>query len=132
MKLISIVTIVSIIILYAIPVIGEDVPNFYKNTYPQHALKSAVEANKALMGKDAKLDAKTRELIALGVSAQIPCAYCVYVHNKNALAEGASEDEIREAVATAAHVRHWSTVLNGMGYDLDAFKEEVDKIHTAK
>ena len=42
------------------------------------------------MGKDAKLSAKTRELIALGVAAQIPCAYCVYVHTKNATAEGAS------------------------------------------
>jgi AhpD family alkylhydroperoxidase len=132
MKSILILTIVTIIAFFATPVIGEDVPNFYKNTYPEHALKSALEANEALMGKDAKLSAKTRELIALGVAAQIPCAYCVYVHTKNATAEGASEDEIREAVAIAAHVRHWSTVLNGMGYDLEAFKAEVDKIHSGK
>ena len=132
MKSILIVSIVSIIALFTTPVIGEDVPNFYKNTYPKHALKSALEANEALMGKDAKLSVKTRELIALGVAAQIPCAYCVYVHTKNATAEGASEDEIREAVAIAAHVRHWSTVLNGMGYDLEAFKAEVDKINSGK
>lgn len=132
MKSIWIITIVCLVALFATPVIGEDVPNFYKNTYPEHALKSALEANNALMGKNAKLNAKTRELIALGVSAQIPCAYCVYVHTKNAMAEGASEAEIREAVAIAAHVRHWSTVLNGMGYDLEAFKAEVDKIHSAK
>jgi AhpD family alkylhydroperoxidase len=131
-KTILILTIVSIVALSATPVIGGDVPNFYKDTYPEHALKSALEAKKALMGKDAKLDAKTRELIALGVAAQIPCSYCVYVHIKNAKAEGASEAEIREAVAMAAHVRHWSTVLNGMGYDLEAFKVEVDKIHKAK
>ena len=132
MKPLLIVTIVSLFALFATPVIGQGPPNFYKDTYPKHALKSALEAKKALMGKDAKLDAKTRELIALGVAAQIPCTYCVYAHNKNALAEGASEDEIREAVAIAAHVRHWSTVLNGMGYDLEAFKTEVDKIHTTK
>ena len=132
MKSILIITIASILALSATPVIGQDVPNFYKDTYPKHALKSALEASKALMGKDAKLDAKTRELVALGVAAQIPCAYCVYVHTKNASANGASEDEIREAVAIAAHVRHWSTVLNGMGYDLESFKAEVDKIHTAK
>ena len=58
----------------------------------------------------------------------IPCAYCVYVHQKNARAAGASESEIREAVATAAHVRHWSTVLNGMGYDFETFKVEFDKM----
>ena len=82
------------------------------------------------MGKDAKIDAKTRELIALGVAAQIPCGYCVYVHKKNAMAEGASDEEVREAVAIAAHVRHWSTVLNGMGYDFEAFKTEIDKMHS--
>jgi AhpD family alkylhydroperoxidase len=42
------------------------------------------------MGKNSKLDAKIREIIALGVAAQIPCAYYVYVHTKNAKAEGAS------------------------------------------
>ena len=132
MKSILIVAVLSIFAFFANPVIGQDVPNFFKDTYPKHALKSALEARKALMGKDAKLDAKTRELIGLGVAAQIPCSYCVYVHTKNAIANGASEDEIREAVAIASQVRHWSTVLNGMGYDLEAFKAEVDKIHAAK
>ena len=79
-----------------------------------------------LEGEDAALDAKTRELVALGVSAQIPCTYCIYAHTKNARAAGASEQEIREAVATAATTRQWSTVLNGMAYDLDDFKAEVD------
>ena len=88
-----------------------------------------MKAEQTLVGKNAELDIKTRELIALAVSAQIPCAYCVYAHDKNARAAGASEAEIREAVATAAHVRHWSTVLNGMGYDFEAFKMEVDKMH---
>lgn len=128
MKLISTIIIVSIFTFFAIPAVAEDVPNFYKNTYPQNALKSALEASEALMGKDAKLDAKYRELIALGVAAQIPCTYCIYVHTKKAIAQGASDEEIREAVATAAHVRHWSTVLNGMGYDFETFKAEVDQL----
>lgn len=105
-------------------------PSFYKNTFPEHALKEKLKAENKLVGKKAQLDAKTRELIALGVSAQIPCVYCVYAHNKNARAAGASETEIREAVATAAHVRHWSTVLNGMAYDFESFKAEVDKMHS--
>jgi hypothetical protein len=28
----------------------------------------------------------------------------------------------------AAHVRHWSTVLNGMAYDFDTFKAEFDAL----
>jgi len=132
MKSIYIVTIVSVIFLSATSVIGGEPPAFFKNTYPTHALKSALEARQILNGNDAQLDAKTRELISLGVAAQIPCSYCVYIHTKNAMAAGASEAEIREAVAAAAQIRLWSTVINGMGYDFDAFKAEVDKIHGGK
>ena len=132
MKTILMVLVLSIVAFITTQAIAEDVPNFYKDTYPEHALKSSLEASKELMGNNAKLDAKTRELISLGVAAQIPCVYCIYVHTKNAKAEGASEAEIREAVATAAHVRHWSTVINGMGYDFEAFKAEVDKMHSSK
>ena len=108
--------------------VAQDTPKFLTETYPEHALQSALEARGVLEGEGAALEAKTRELIALGVAAQIPCAYCAYAHTKKARAQGASEAEIREAVATAATVRQWSTVLNGMQYDLDAFKAEYDKL----
>jgi AhpD family alkylhydroperoxidase len=114
------------LVFLATTALAEGPPKFYKDTYPEHALKSRLEAEVVLSGDSAKLDAKTRELVALGVAAQIPCIYCVYYHDKAARRQGASEAEIREAVATAAHVRHWSTVLNGMAYDFDAFKAEVD------
>ena len=81
-----------------------------------------------LEGEGAALDAKTRELVSLGVAAQIPCSYCVYAHTSKARALGASEAEIREAVAAAATTRQWSTVLNGMQYDLQAFKDEYDEL----
>jgi AhpD family alkylhydroperoxidase len=108
--------------------VAQDAPKFLTETYPDHALQSALEARGVLEGEGAALEAKTRELIALGVAAQIPCAYCAYAHTKKAHAHGASEAEIREAVATAATVRQWSTVLNGMQYDLDDFKAEYDKL----
>lgn len=114
--------------LVATAAVSEGPPSFYKDTYPEHALKSRLAAEQVLTGDEAELDAKTRELIALAVSAQIPCAYCVYVHDKNARSEGASEAQVREAVATSAHVRHWSTVLNGMAYDFNAFTAEVDAL----
>lgn len=113
-------------VLIATTAHAEGPPRFYKDTYPEHALAARLAAEEVLVGDEAKLDAKTRELIALGVAAQIPCVYCVYVHDRNARAAGASEAEVREAVATSAHVRHWSTVLNGMAYDFDAFKTEFD------
>jgi alkylhydroperoxidase/carboxymuconolactone decarboxylase family protein YurZ len=50
----------------------------------------------------------------------------VYFHTAVARAYGATEDEIKEAVALAAISRHWSTVLNGMAIDLPTFKKEID------
>lgn len=122
----KILILTAITVLYATTAIAQEPPKFFKDTYPEYALKSALEARDILEGKDAQLDAKTRDLIALAVSAQIPCTYCVYAHLKDARAHGASESEIREAIATAATVRQWSTVLNGMGYDFEAFKKEFD------
>lgn len=110
---------------------AQDAPEFFQATYPEHALQAMLQAEAALQGEGAALDAKTRELVSLGVAAQIPCAYCVYAHTASARAEGASEAEIREAIAAAAMTRHWSTVLNGAQYDLDAFKAEYDELSGA-
>jgi len=62
------------------------------------------------------------------VAAQIPCQYCVYFHTAVAKANGATDQEIGEAVAMAAIARHWSTVLNGMQIDLATFKGETDAV----
>lgn len=121
----------SILMFAAVNAYAGEPPKFFQDTYPEYALKSALEARAILEGEGAELDAKTRQLIALGVAAQIPRAYCVYAHTKKARAAGATEGEIREAVATAATVRQWSTVLNGMAYDFEAFTEEVDGIQTS-
>ncbi len=73
------------------------------------------------------LPAKTRELIGLAVAAQIPCEYCVHYHIKAAKANGATEEEIKEAVHQASLTRHWSTILYGNAYSVDAYKSEVDE-----
>jgi AhpD family alkylhydroperoxidase len=77
---------------------------------------------------DGEIPAKYRELIALGVAAQIPCAYCAYAHTAFAKANGASDAEVQEAIAYAAEVRLWSTILNGSQYDLDQWQAEIDGI----
>lgn len=111
--------------------VAQDAPKFFGETFPGQALGPALELRGALSSEEAALDAKTRELISLAVAAQIPCSYCSYAHVKAAQAEGATDAEIREAVAAAAQVRHWSTVLNGMMYDLEAFKAEYDELANA-
>jgi AhpD family alkylhydroperoxidase len=47
------------------------------------------------------LDAKTRELIALAVSVTTRCDGCIAVHAAEALEQGATKDEIAEALGVA-------------------------------
>lgn len=47
------------------------------------------------------LDAKTRELIALAVSVTTRCDGCITVHSAEALKQGASHEEIAEALGVA-------------------------------
>ena len=96
--------------------------------FPEHMRAAAWDLMKAQSSPDAALPAKYSELIALGVSSQIPCNYCIYAHTTRAKLFGATDEEIQEAIASAADTRHWSTVLNGAGVDFDEFKKEWDKI----
>ncbi len=102
-----------------------DPPPFFKETYPASALKPAWEEYQAVYSDKGAVNAKMKQLIALGVSAQVPCQYCVLAHASKARKLGASEEEIKEALAVASMVRKWSTVLNGANYDMNKFKAEI-------
>ncbi len=104
------------------------VPSFFK-LFPTGGIAGAwAEFKTVQLNPGTKLDGKTKELIGLAIAAQIPCHYCVYFHTAAAKANGASDEEIREAVAMSAIVRHWSTVLNGMQVDLADLKRETDTV----
>ncbi|WP_421953638.1 carboxymuconolactone decarboxylase family protein [Polaromonas sp.] len=51
--------------------------------------------------KTAHLDAKTRELIAVAVAVTTRCDGCITVHTAQALKEGATREEIAEALGVA-------------------------------
>lgn len=55
-------------------------------------------------GKTGRLDAKTRELIALAVAVTRQCDGCITVHTSAALQHGASQEEIAEALGVAIAV----------------------------
>jgi AhpD family alkylhydroperoxidase len=104
------------------------VPGFFKS-FPEAGIAGAwAEFKSVQLNPNTKLNGKTKELLGLAVAAQIPCHYCVYFHTAAAKLNGATDDEIRETVAMAAIVRHWSTVLNGMQVDFDGFKRETDTV----
>jgi AhpD family alkylhydroperoxidase len=104
------------------------VPGFMK-VFPDAEVGAVWDELKTVqMNPGTALPAKTKELIGLAVSAQIPCRYCIYFHTQVSKLAGASDEEQHEAIAMAGLTRHWSTVLNGLQIDLTEFKQELGRI----
>lgn len=104
------------------------VPQFFLKM-PEGLLPGAWDEMKALqLNPNTALPGRTKELIGLGVSAQVPCRYCIVAHTEFAKLNGATDAEIGEAVAMAAITRHFSTFLNGIQTDEAKFRGEVAKI----
>ena len=140
----ALITIASVFTLGVTPVSAQDataqatyrdieqtlglVPSFFK-LFPEEGIAGAWAEFKAVqLNPKTALTGKEKELIGLAVAAQIPCGYCIYFHTAAAKANGASDAEVREAVAMAAISRHWSTVLNGMQTDPAGFRQETDTV----
>ena len=100
-------------------------PTWFES-YPEYGLSTAWENYKALKGPNATISSKNAELIQLAVAAQVPCVYCVYFHTISAKGFGATDEEIKEAVALGAQTRHWSMVIQGSGISFEDFKAEFD------
>ncbi len=105
------------------------VPGFVK-ALPDEAVVGVWKELLAVdMNPNGAIPSKYRDLISLGVSAQIPCKSCTYADTSFATKlDGASDREVHEALAMAATVRHWSTFLNGTQQDEVQFRRDVDKV----
>jgi AhpD family alkylhydroperoxidase len=111
---------------------AQDAPKFFKDIAPQADAGLNLQEHMAIYNPKGALDAKTKELIGLAVAAQIPCQYCIYGHTLGAKHAGATDDQIKEAIAAAADTRKLSTELNGNQYDLADFKKQVDAAYGDK
>jgi AhpD family alkylhydroperoxidase len=104
------------------------VPGFMK-AIPDRALPGAWQEMEGIQLKpDTALPGKIKELIGLAVSAQVPCRYCIYAHTQFARLNGATDEEIGEAVGIAALARHWSTYFNGLQLDETKFRAEIQRV----
>jgi AhpD family alkylhydroperoxidase len=68
------------------------------------------------------LDAKTKELIALGIAVAVRCDDCIAFHVKAALARGASKAEIAETLGMAIYMGAGPSVMYAT-HALEAFAE---------
>ena len=103
--------------------------NLNNSVYPKVIIKDAVKDDKAMKAlyKESDIPEKYAELIALAVSAALKCQYCIPAHKQFALDAGATEEEIKIAVNIAAHVASGSTLFYGNEFDLELFKEGLEK-----
>ena len=106
----------------------ELVPEFFRRV-PDYLLPSEWASFKSLeLSDQTAIPNKYKELIGLAVSGATRCRYCCYFHTEAARLFGASEDEITETALIAKNTMGWSTYLNTLQFDYDAFTEEFDQV----
>ncbi|HTM44521.1 MAG TPA: carboxymuconolactone decarboxylase family protein [Polyangiaceae bacterium] len=104
------------------------VPTFLKR-YPESSLAGAwLTLKQVQLNPQTAVPGKYKELIGLAVASQIPCKYCLYFHREAAKMNGATQNEIDEAVAVASDTRFWSTYMHGVQLDEQVFNREVKDV----
>jgi AhpD family alkylhydroperoxidase len=103
------------------------VPTFVKEVSDE-SLEAEWKQMRAAQLDEGPIPNKYRELIGVAISAVTKCRYCSFYHTEVARLNGATEDEIRDAVRYAKSSAGWSTWLNGLQFDFEQFKTEIQQI----
>jgi AhpD family alkylhydroperoxidase len=101
-------------------------PDFY-NTLPRAGLPHAWASHRDFELAETAIPNKYKELIGLSIAAHIKCRYCIYFHTQAAIANGATEEELKEAVFMGGLTVEYSNTITGMRYDFEKFQREVDR-----
>ena len=86
--------------------------------------QAAAEAYYAAVEKNVfngAIPLKHAQLAAISASVAMKCVYCIPAHTAFAKAAGATDEEIKTAVAIAADVALNSSMLYGNQFDMDEF-----------
>jgi AhpD family alkylhydroperoxidase len=100
------------------------VPTFV-TTIPDEFLSQEWELWKQLDLGNTHIPGKYKELIGLAVAAAEKCPFCAAYHTEGARVQGATEEEIEEAVHIAKLTAGWSIYLHGMQVDQGQFHREL-------
>jgi AhpD family alkylhydroperoxidase len=85
------------------PAVTRELAEKRKNLAPKQA--EAFKAFSQSVFADGALPGKMKQLIAVAVAHVTQCPYCIRGHTKAAMAHGATEEEIMEAIWVAAEMR---------------------------
>ena len=103
------------------------VPSMFR-AVPDSSLELEWQLFKKVQFDPGPIPNKYRELIGIAIAAVTKCRYCVFFHSEAARLNGATEAEIEDAVHFAKSSMGWSTYLNGLQFDYEQFKKEVQQI----
>jgi AhpD family alkylhydroperoxidase len=102
------------------------VPKFFE-LFPENRLPSLWSEYKSVqLNPNTALDAKTKQLIGLAAAAQARCTSCIYFQATAAFANGATFQEVQEAVAIFVIQDNWSKVLTDDTFDV--VKRDTDRL----
>jgi AhpD family alkylhydroperoxidase len=76
-----------------------------KRTQLAPGISAAFKAFGASVFADGALSRKTKQLIAVAAAHVTQCPYCIHGHTQAALMQGATEEELMEAIWVAAEMR---------------------------
>jgi AhpD family alkylhydroperoxidase len=104
-----------------------EVPSFFQKV-PDSSLELEWATFKRVQFDAGPIPNKYRELLGIAVAAAHGCAYCAFFHTEAARLNGATDEEIEDAVHFAKSSVGWSTYVHGMQIPLEEFKAEVRRI----
>lgn len=103
------------------------VPSMFK-AVPESTIELEWELFKRVHLEEGPIPNKYRELIGVAISAISKCRYCVYFHTELAKLNGATEEEIEDALHFTKSSAGWSAYVNGLQLDFDEFAKETDQV----
>ncbi len=92
-------------------------------------MQALVEMNDKIF-QDGALSTKTKELIAIAVAHATGCAFCIDIHTKNALREGASDEEVAESILVGVAMKA-SSALSHAVFAINAMEDFHSLHHSA-
>ena len=103
------------------------VPSMFK-AVPESTIELEWELFKRVHLEEGPIPNKYRELIGVAISAISKCRYCAYFHTALARLNGATEEEIEDALHFTKSSAGWSAYVNGLQLDYDEFTKETDQV----
>ena len=99
------------------PIFGPMIPDIMTKD-----VEAFLEAEKKLT-TNGHFDAKTVQLMGLAASVGMKCEYCIIAHTGFARKQGATDQEIKQAILIANYVAFKSSMLYGNQFDIEKLKK---------